>query len=110
LGGAGNAALLFAALGDETRLRLVARLGAEGPLSIARLTDGTTVTRQGVTKHLRIMERAGLVHGARFGRERIWQLDTSRLAEAQSYLDQVSRQWDEALGRLKRFVEEGPAR
>jgi len=101
-----RAAPVFAALGDETRLALVARLCADGPLSIARLTDGTEVTRQAVTKHLGVLADAGLVRGARRGRERIWELAPERLEIARRYLDHVSARWDAALDRLKRFVEQ----
>jgi DNA-binding transcriptional ArsR family regulator len=97
---------LFAALGDETRLRLVARLVSEGPQSITRLTSGARVTRQAVTKHLRVMEHARLVHSTRRGRESVWELDRQRLVDARRYLDQISAQWDDALARLKAFVEE----
>jgi len=97
---------LFAALGDETRLALVNRLCAGGPLSIARLTTGSGVTRQAISKHLKVLAGAGFVHGVRRGRERIWELDTERLDEARRSLDQISKLWDEALDRLKRFVEE----
>src|SRR6185436_20694633 len=95
---------VFAALGDATRLRLVARLGSEGPLSIARLTRGTDVTRQAVTKHLHVLADAGLARGTRQGRERLWQLDPAPLEEARRYLDLVSEQWDAALLRLKAAV------
>jgi len=88
------------------RLRLVARLGTEGPLSIARLTRGTDVTRQAVTKHLHVLADAGLARGTRQGRERLWQLDPAPLAEARRYLDLVSEQWDAALLRLKAAVED----
>jgi DNA-binding transcriptional ArsR family regulator len=98
-------ARLFAALGDETRLQLVWRLSASGPESIARLSEKAAVSRQAVTKHLVVLSKAGLAKGHRRGRERIWQLEPARLAEAHQYLDQISRQWDDALGRLKRFVE-----
>jgi DNA-binding transcriptional ArsR family regulator len=101
-----HAAPLFAALGDETRLALVDRLGDGGPQSITRLTTGSAVTRQAITKHLHILADAGLVHGARRGRERIWALDTNRLDEARRYLDQIAQEWDEALDRLKAFVED----
>jgi DNA-binding transcriptional ArsR family regulator len=101
-----KAAPLFAALGDETRLALVARLSAGGPQSIARLTGGAAVTRQAITKHLAVLAAAGLVHDVRRGRERIWDLDTPRLSEARGYLDQISQSWGEALGRLKALVEE----
>jgi DNA-binding transcriptional ArsR family regulator len=97
---------VFAALGDATRLSLVARLCAGGPLSIARLTTGSDVTRQAITKHLGVLARAGLVSDIRQGRERIWALDPAHLEEARGYLDEISMQWDRALDRLKRFVEE----
>ena len=96
---------MFAALGDEVRLGIVGRLSAGGPLSIARLTDGTGVSRQAVTKHLDVLADAGLVHGARHGRERIWELNTNQLSEARRYLELVSQRWDDALGRLRTFVE-----
>jgi DNA-binding transcriptional ArsR family regulator len=99
-------ALLFAALGDETRLLLVSRLCDHGPMSITRLAEGSKVTRQGITKHLRVMERARLVHSARQGRERVWELDQPRLVSARRYLDLISEQWDQALARLRQFVEE----
>ncbi len=101
-----GSALLFAALGDESRLRLVARLCDEGPMSITRLTEGSDVTRQAITKHLRVMHEAGLVHESRKGRESVWRLEPRRLEEARGYLDQISKQWDAALGRLKAFVED----
>jgi DNA-binding transcriptional ArsR family regulator len=97
---------VFAALGDETRLRLVNRLSAGGPLSIARLTEGEAVTRQAITKHLVVLAEAGLVRGARQGRESLWELEPDRLEVARRWLDLVSRRWDESLGRLKTFVEE----
>ena len=101
-----RAAPLFAALGDETRLRLVARLGAEGPLPIVRLTEGTTVSRQAVTKHLDALEGAGVVRSFRAGRERIWELETKRLEEARRHLDTIASQWDRAIERLRAFVKE----
>lgn len=104
--GLAEAAPIFAALGDETRLALVARLCSRGPQSITRLTTGSAVTRQAITKHLDVLAGAGLVHDLRRGRERIWELDTHRLEEAGRCLDRISKQWDHALGRLKRFVEE----
>jgi DNA-binding transcriptional ArsR family regulator len=100
-----GSAPVFAALGDETRLRLISRLCDRGPVSIARLTAGSTVTRQAITKHLKVMERAGLVHSARQGRESVWQLDRRRLDYARRYLDLISKRWDDALGRLRKFVE-----
>jgi DNA-binding transcriptional ArsR family regulator len=99
------AAPVFAALGDETRLRLVTRLSAGGPSSTARLTAGSAVTRQAITKHLEVLAGAGLVRSRRRGRERLWELRPGRLAHARASLDAISRQWDDALGRLKAFVE-----
>jgi DNA-binding transcriptional ArsR family regulator len=101
-----NAAPVFAALGDTTRLRVVARLCAEGPQSITRLSADAMVTRQAITKHLHALADAGLVHGRRHGRERIWELEPARLAMAYRCLDQISEQWDAALGRLKALVEQ----
>ena len=103
---ASNAAPVFAALGDETRLHLVARLGREGPLSIAKLTERTTITRQAVAKHLRVLEGAGVVASSRDGRESVWTLETKRLEDARAHLDVISRQWDDTLERLRLFVEE----
>ena len=97
---------MFAALGDENRLAIVARLCSHGPLSITRLTAGTSVTRQAVTKHLNVLAGAGLVHDVRRGRERIWELEPDQVEAARSYLDQVTKRWDEALGRLAKFVEQ----
>lgn len=102
-----GAAPVFAALGDETRLRLVARLCADGPLSVTRLGAGVPVTRQAVSKHLRALAAAGLVQVSRRGRERIVELDPRRLAEARRSLERISDQWDAAIGRLKAFVERG---
>jgi DNA-binding transcriptional ArsR family regulator len=102
----GRAAPLFAALGDQTRLALLDRLGVGGPQSITGLTSGSAVTRQAITKHLEVLASAGLVHDTRRGRERIWALDTDRLDEARRYLDQIAQEWDEALERLKAFVED----
>ncbi len=97
---------IFAALGDETRLRLVSRLCDDGPMSITRLTTGFRVSRQAITKHLRMMEEAGLVRSTRQGRESIWQLSQQRLEDARRYLDLISRQWDDALVRLRELVED----
>ncbi len=101
-----RAAPVFAALGDETRLALVARLSSEGPLSITRLTSGSAVTRQAVTKHLDVLATAGLVSDVRRGRERIWELELEQMEAARTYLEHVSKRWDEALDRLKQFVED----
>lgn len=101
------AAPIFAALGDPTRLRIVAKLCDGGPLSIARLTEGATVSRQAVTKHLRALEAAGLARSGRAGRERVWELQTDWLDDIRGYLEQISAQWGDALARLQRFVETG---
>jgi DNA-binding transcriptional ArsR family regulator len=101
-----SAAPLFAALGDVTRLEVVARLSAAGPMSIARITAGSGVTRQAVSKHLRVLEGAGLVRGGRAGRESVWTLAPEQLETARQSLDLISRRWDEALGRLRALVEE----
>lgn len=99
------AAPVFAALGDETRLGIVTRLCAAGPLSIARLTAGGGVTRQAVTKHLHVLAQAGLANSSQMGRERIWELEPRALLTARECLNQISAQWDEALARLQLFVE-----
>jgi DNA-binding transcriptional ArsR family regulator len=98
-------ASLFAALGDETRLSVLGRLAKGEPQSIARLTAGTRLTRQAVTKHLRVLEGAGVVRSVRVGRESRFTLEPRPIDEARAYLDVVSRQWDDALARLKAFVE-----
>jgi len=105
-----GSAPLFAALGDETRLRILARLADDGPMSIARLTTeaGADVTRQAVSKHLRVLLDAGLVTEERRGRETAWQLSPRRLDDARVHLDRISKRWDEAIGRLARFVEDDP--
>jgi DNA-binding transcriptional ArsR family regulator len=103
--GAARSAPVFAALGDERRLRLVARLCREGPVSITSLASGSDVSRQAITKHLHVLARAGLVRGLRQGRERLYELDTKQLRQARQYLKIISREWDQALGRLKLFVE-----
>jgi DNA-binding transcriptional ArsR family regulator len=100
-----NTAHIFAALGDETRLHLVARLCRDGPLSITKLALGSQISRQAITKHLRMMETAGLMQSMRSGREIIWRIDQERVEEARHYLDQISSQWDEALERLRVLVE-----
>jgi DNA-binding transcriptional ArsR family regulator len=99
---------VFAALGDETRLRIVAKLSSGGPLSITQLTDGETVTRQAITKHLAVLADAGLVRDVRSGRERRWELELAPLAVARSCLDVVSQRWDQRLERLRALVEEKP--
>jgi DNA-binding transcriptional ArsR family regulator len=103
-----GSAPIFAALGDETRLGVVARLCTAGPMSIARLSAGSRVTRQAITKHLRVLAGAGLVRGRRQGRECVFTLEPEGLEEARRCLGLISSQWDDALGRLKVFVERPP--
>ena len=100
-----DAAPLFAALGDETRLHLVMRLAAGGPGSISRLSANSKVSRQAITKHLAVLSDAGLVRSTRRGRERVWDLAPERLSDANEYLNRISRMWDQAIDRLRAFVE-----
>ncbi|MES2612674.1 MAG: metalloregulator ArsR/SmtB family transcription factor [Pseudomonadota bacterium] len=100
---------VFFALGDETRLRLVALLCAGGMFSIAQLTAHTAITRQAVTKHLQVLAHAGVVRDVKVGRERLWQLDPQQIAAARQSLEAMGRQWDGALLRLKQLVESPPA-
>lgn len=96
---------VFAALGDPTRLKLVAVLCAGGALSIAQLTANTHISRQGVTKHLQMLADAGVVRDTRLGRQRLWQLEPGQIEEAKQALDAIGQQWEAALGKLKAFVE-----
>jgi DNA-binding transcriptional ArsR family regulator len=104
-----DTAPMFAALGDPTRLQLLMRLAASGPESIARMSEKSAVTRQAVAKHLRVLADAGFVADERRGRERVWRLRPQRLRDVRTQLDRLSRQWDDALERLRAFVEEGAA-
>jgi DNA-binding transcriptional ArsR family regulator len=97
---------VFAALGDETRLSLIARLCEEAPCSISQLAEGSPITRQAITKHLRVLENAGLVRGEMAGRECLFKIEPKPLEETRDYLDLVRQRWDEALVRLKQFVEQ----
>ncbi|HZM09095.1 MAG TPA: ArsR family transcriptional regulator [Candidatus Limnocylindrales bacterium] len=97
---------VFGALGDETRLLLVAKLSGGRPCSISQLTLGSKLTRQAITKHLRVLESVGIVRGVRKGRENLFEFDPQPLAGMKEYLDSVSEQWDQALARLKSFVED----
>ncbi len=97
---------IFAALGDATRLALVARLSSGEARSIAQLTERTRLTRQAITKHLHVLERAGIVRCVRRGRESRFEFDPEPIVGIREYLDFVSQQWDEALSRLKTFVED----
>ena len=98
-------ARIFAALGDPTRLKLVALLCAGGAFSIAQLTASTEITRQGVTKHLQVLSQAGVVRDVKAGRERLWQLEPAQIEEAKRALELIGRQWETALGKLKAFAE-----
>ena len=104
--GARGRAAIFSALGDETRLLLIAKLCSGQPHSISELTVGSKLTRQAITKHLRVLQRAGIVHGVRAGREKRFEFDPEPMQEIKQYLDIVSEQWDQALARLKSFVED----
>lgn len=97
---------LFAALGNDARLRLVRRLSSGGPSSIARLAAGSPISRQAVTKHLEVLARAGVVRGSRRGREHLWQLEPDGIEEARRWLEAISARWDRALERLRAMVEE----
>jgi DNA-binding transcriptional ArsR family regulator len=96
---------VFAALGDETRLSLVARLAKGPPQSLSQLAHGSTLTRQAITKHLRVLERAGVVYKARLGRESLFEFRPEPLQEVQWYLERVAGQWADALARLRAYVE-----
>jgi DNA-binding transcriptional ArsR family regulator len=98
-------ASVFAALGDPTRLKLVAALCAGGAFSIAQLTATTDISRQAVTKHLHTLAQAGVVRDVKLGRERLWQLEPGSIEEARRTLDAIGRAWELALGRLKAFAE-----
>jgi len=98
-------AAVFAALGAETRLALIEKLSTGTPQSISRLAEGSTLTRQAITKHLRILEEAGVVQSIRVGRESRFEFRSEPLKEIRSYLERVSERWDKALARLKAFVE-----
>jgi DNA-binding transcriptional ArsR family regulator len=98
-------ASIFAGLGDETRLSVLAKLAGGAPRSITELTEGTKLTRQAVTKHLKVLEDVGVVHAAKVGRESQFALEPKAIDDARAYLERVSRQWDDALARLKSFVE-----
>jgi DNA-binding transcriptional ArsR family regulator len=96
---------IFAALGDETRLSLVAKLCDESPQSITQLTEDSGLTRQAITKHLQVLQQAGIVHSLRQGRESLFEFDPKPVEDIKAYLGDVSKQWDRALSRLKAFVE-----
>lgn len=99
-------ASLFDALGDPNRLRIVVRLCEAGPCSTSQVTQVISVSRQAATKHLLLLEAAGLVHSSRRGRERIWRIRPNPLTDAGEYLTVLSRRWDRAVDRLRSYVEE----
>jgi len=99
-------ASVFAALGDETRLSVLVKLCSGKPQSISRLTVGTNLTRQAVTKHLHVLADAGVVRSVRSGRESRFALEPKAIDDVRDYLERVSKQWDHALARLKSFVED----
>ena len=105
---AADLAPVFFALGDQTRLRLIALLCAGGTFSIAQLTANTDITRQAVTKHLQVLADAGLVKDLKLGRERLWQFDPAQVEQARQSLERIGRQWEQTLGKLKAFVEDAP--
>jgi DNA-binding transcriptional ArsR family regulator len=100
-----NPAPTFAALGDEIRLSLIQKLIQHGPTALGKLAQGEQVTRQAVTKHLAVLQSAGLARVTQRGRERVWEVQPEKLEEASQYLNRISREWDRALQRLKQFVE-----
>jgi len=97
-------AAVFAALGDETRVRIIQRLSTGEPVSIARLREGSDLTRQAITKHLSVLARARLVRDKRLGRERVWRFDGRRIAGVHRFLDRICTEWEDALGHSKRAV------
>lgn len=102
----GQPASVFAALGDATRWNLVSRLSGSGPLPIARLAAGSGMTRQAITKHLHVLEAAGLARARRRGREQLWELTPEQIRNMQWNLDRIARSWDDAMTRLAAMVEE----
>ena len=101
-----KAAPLFAALGDPARLAIITRLSGHGPLPTVQLQQSAGVSRQATTKHLQVLENAGLLQSDRVGRDRQWRMHTERFSAARDYLDRIARQWDKRLQRLRAFVEE----
>jgi DNA-binding transcriptional ArsR family regulator len=101
-----SSAEIFAALGDQTRLSLVATLCGGQPRSISQLTEGSNLTRQAITKHLRVLQHAGIVRCQRAGRESLFEFNPEPIDAMKRYLDAISLQWDHALSRLKALVED----
>ncbi len=100
-----QSAITFSALGDETRLDLLIKLGRGQPLSITRLSQGMPQTRQAITRHLEVLSDAGLIRSQRQGRENLFEIQTSQLTQAIASLQAISAQWDNALDRLRQHVE-----
>ena len=100
---------VFAALGDDVRLTLVAALCVGGAMSITQLTSGTEISRQAITKHLGVLAAAGLVRDVKIGRERLWEFEPGQLEEARRTLELIGQQWDHALSKLKLAVESDPS-
>jgi DNA-binding transcriptional ArsR family regulator len=96
---------IFAALGDKTRLALVLKLCGGQPRSISQLAQDSALSRQAITKHLRVLESAGIVHSTRSGRESRFHFDPQPMQDLREYLELVAEQWDQALSKLKSFVE-----
>ncbi|MEP6633110.1 MAG: metalloregulator ArsR/SmtB family transcription factor [Luteimonas sp.] len=96
---------MFAALGDPTRLALLAKLSDGTCWSIVQLTEGGTLTRQAISKHLRVLEDADVVSSLRSGRESLYALNPKPIDDARRYIELVSERWDSSLSRLKSFVE-----
>jgi DNA-binding transcriptional ArsR family regulator len=101
-----QAAPLFAALGDPVRLDIVQRLCRQGPLPTVQLRQGTRISRQAITRHLQVLEDAGLVASGRVGRDRQWKMQARQLAALSACLERISVQWDTRLERLKALVED----
>lgn len=98
-------AAIFAALGDDTRLVIISRLQDGADRSISKLSDGLSLTRQGVSRHLQVLEKARLVRRRRVGRETRYQLEIEALSQARDYLKRASSQWDQTTDRLTEYLE-----
>jgi DNA-binding transcriptional ArsR family regulator len=101
-------AVRFAALGDPRRLALLEDIAGGGAVSITALASGSDITRQAITRHLCVLEDAGLVRGSVKGREHLWSLDDAEVAAVQAELARLAGRWRQRLARLKRLVEGDP--
>jgi DNA-binding transcriptional ArsR family regulator len=99
-------AALFAALGDATRLSVLETLCDGRARSISQLAAGSPITRQGLSKHLRVLEEAGVVASERIGREQRYRVRRQAFDDAKAYLERASARWDDALERLRMLVED----